>query len=68
MEATQSKASQVRRYKLLNVSLERLMQALVSLDQHVEIVVHHRDVLIMPASPWPLSKQRLRGWGSLSEE
>jgi predicted XRE-type DNA-binding protein len=35
----QSKISQVRRYKLLNISLERLMQALVSLDQHVEIVV-----------------------------
>ncbi|MBB1596699.1 helix-turn-helix domain-containing protein [Achromobacter sp. UMC46] len=34
---TQPKVSQVRRYKLLNVSLERLMQALVSLDQHVEI-------------------------------
>ena len=36
---TQSKISQVRRYKLLTISLERLMQALVSLDQHVEIVV-----------------------------
>ena len=36
---TQSKISQVRRYKLLNISLERLMQALVSLDQHVQIVV-----------------------------
>jgi Uncharacterized conserved small protein len=36
---TQSKVSQVRRYKLQNISLERLMQALVSLDQHVEIVV-----------------------------
>lgn len=35
----QSKISQVRRYKLLNISLERLMQGLVSLDQHVEIVV-----------------------------
>lgn len=41
---TQSKVSQVRRYQLQNISLERLMQALVSLDQHVEIVVrpaHH---------------------------
>ena len=37
---TQPKVSQVRRYKLQNISLERLMQALVSLDQHVEIVVH----------------------------
>ena len=36
---TQPKVSQVRRYKLLNISLERLMQALVSLDQRVEIVV-----------------------------
>ena len=36
---TQPKVSQVRRYKLQNISLERLMQALVSLDQNVEIVV-----------------------------
>jgi predicted XRE-type DNA-binding protein len=36
---TQSKVSQVRRYKLQNISLERLMQALVSLDQQVKIVV-----------------------------
>ncbi len=36
---TQPKVSQVRRYKLQNISLDRLMQALVSLDQRVEIVV-----------------------------
>lgn len=36
---SQPKVSQVRRYQLQNISLERLMQALVSLDQHVEIVV-----------------------------
>lgn len=36
---TQPKVSQVRRYKLQNISLERLMQALVALDQHVEIVI-----------------------------
>ncbi|KRC78473.1 hypothetical protein D3C87_1545400 [compost metagenome] len=36
---TQSKVSQIRRYKLLNISLERLMQALVALNQHVEIRV-----------------------------
>lgn len=36
---TQPKVSQIRRYKLQNISLERLMQALVSLDQDVEIVV-----------------------------
>jgi predicted XRE-type DNA-binding protein len=37
---TQPKVSQVRRYKLQNISLERLMQALVALDQRVEILVH----------------------------
>ena len=36
---TQPKVSQVRRYKLQNISLERLMQALVALDQRVEIIV-----------------------------
>lgn len=36
---TQPKVSQVRHYKLQNTSLERLMQALVSLGQHVQIVV-----------------------------
>ena len=36
---TQPKVSQVRRYKLPNISLARLMHALVSLDQRVEIVV-----------------------------
>lgn len=36
---TQPKVSQVRRYRLQNISLERMMQALVSLDQRVEIVV-----------------------------
>jgi predicted XRE-type DNA-binding protein len=36
---SQPKVSQVRRYQLQNISLERLMQALVSMDQRVEIVV-----------------------------
>jgi predicted XRE-type DNA-binding protein len=36
---TQPKVSQVRRFKLQNLSLERLMQALVSIGQRVEIVV-----------------------------
>jgi len=36
---TQPKVSQVRRYKLQNISLERLMQALVTLDQQVVITV-----------------------------
>jgi predicted XRE-type DNA-binding protein len=35
----QPKVSQIRRYKLQNISLERLMQTLVSLGRHVEIVV-----------------------------
>lgn len=33
------KVSQVRRYKLQNISLERMMQALAALDQHIEIIV-----------------------------
>lgn len=36
---TQPKISQVRGYKLQNISLERLMQALVAMDQQVEITV-----------------------------
>ncbi|MBB1626158.1 helix-turn-helix domain-containing protein [Achromobacter sp. UMC71] len=36
---TQPKISQIRHYKLRSISLERLMRALVSLDQHVEIRV-----------------------------
>lgn len=36
---TQPKVSQVRRYKLQNISLERMMRALVSLDQRIEIIV-----------------------------
>ena len=39
---TQAKVSQVRRYRLQNISLERLMEALVSLDQRVEIIVQPR--------------------------
>lgn len=36
---TQPKVSQIRHFKLQNISLERLLQALVSLDQRVEITV-----------------------------
>ena len=36
---TQPKVSQVRRYKLQNISLERLLQAMVSLNQCVDMVV-----------------------------
>lgn len=35
----QPKVSAIRNYKLRGISLERLMQALTALDQHVEIVV-----------------------------
>jgi predicted XRE-type DNA-binding protein len=37
--AAHPKVSQVRRYKLQKISLKWLVQALASLDQHVEIVV-----------------------------
>ncbi|HSY01920.1 MAG TPA: helix-turn-helix transcriptional regulator [Acidobacteriaceae bacterium] len=40
---TQPKVSQIRRYQLKNISLERLIQALVALDQHVEIVIRPVD-------------------------
>lgn len=36
---TQPKVPQVRRYKLRDISLKRLMPVLVSLDQQVKIVV-----------------------------
>lgn len=36
---TQPKVSQIRHYKLRNISVERLMLALVALGQKVEIVV-----------------------------
>jgi len=45
---SQPKVSQVRRYKLQNISLERLMQALVSLDQRVEIVVQPAEKKRVP--------------------
>ena len=35
----QPKVSAIRNYKLSGISLERLMQALTALDQHVEIIV-----------------------------
>ena len=35
----QPKVSAIRNYKLRGISLERLMQALTALDQHVEIIV-----------------------------
>lgn len=36
---TQPKVPRIRHYNLHNISLERLMQALVALDQCIEIVV-----------------------------
>lgn len=36
---TQPKVSHIRRYKIENISLERLMKALVTLDQDVAITV-----------------------------
>ena len=47
---SQPKVSQIRRYKLLNISLERLMLALVSLDQRVEIRVRARAAPTLPES------------------
>ena len=35
----QAKVSAIRHYRLRGLSLERLMQALTALDQHVEIVI-----------------------------
>lgn len=39
----QPKVSAIRNYKLRGISLERLMQALTALGQHVEIVVKPSD-------------------------
>lgn len=39
----QPKVSAIRNYKLRGISLERLMQALTALGQHVEIVVRPSD-------------------------
>ncbi len=40
----QPKVSAIRNYKLRGISLERLMQALTALGQHVEIVVRPSTV------------------------
>lgn len=53
---SQPKVSQIRRYKLLNISLERLMLALVSLDQRVEIRVRRA-----PLRPCRNQRRRLTG-------
>ena len=46
---TQAKVSALVNYKLRGISLERLMQALVALDQNVEITVRPRGRSRMPA-------------------
>jgi len=44
----QPKVSAIRNYKLRGISLERLMQALTALGQHVEIVVSPSTKRIPP--------------------
>ena len=43
MGIDQPKVSAIRTYKLTGISLERLMQALTALGQHVEIIVRPCD-------------------------
>ncbi|MDO5530926.1 helix-turn-helix domain-containing protein [Sutterella sp.] len=38
---TQPKVSQIKNYNLKNISLERLINALVALDQRVDIIITH---------------------------
>ena len=47
---TQAKAPALRNYKLRGISLERLMQVLVALDQNVDIVVRPRGRSKRPAA------------------
>jgi predicted XRE-type DNA-binding protein len=44
----QPKVSSIWNYKLRGISLERLMQALTALDQHVEIVVRPASKTVPP--------------------
>ena len=43
LKIPQPKVSAIRTYKLTGISLERLMQALTALGQHVEIIVRPCD-------------------------
>jgi predicted XRE-type DNA-binding protein len=45
---SQSKVSQISRYKLTNVSVGRLLQALVALEQRIDIYIRPSD---QPTSP-----------------
>jgi hypothetical protein len=44
----QPKVSAIHNYKLRGISLERLLQALADLDQHVEIVVSPSTPAVPP--------------------
>jgi len=48
---SQPKVSAIRNYKLRGISLERLIQALVDLDQQVEIVVTPTDPSTQASGP-----------------
>lgn len=45
---SQSKVSQVSRYKLANISVGRLLQALVALEQHIDIVIRPSKENVAP--------------------
>jgi predicted XRE-type DNA-binding protein len=40
---TQPKVSQIRRYQLRNISVGRLLQALVALEQRIDILIQSTD-------------------------
>lgn len=46
---TQPKISQIRRYKLDNISVGRLLQALVALGQRIDIVISPAEQRTLPA-------------------
>ena len=46
---TQPKISQIRRYKLVNISVGRLLQALVALGQRIDIVISPAEQKTLPA-------------------
>ena len=55
----QPKVSAIRRYRLQGISLERLMQALVALDQSVKIIVRNRRPqthggIVVAAASWSI--------------
>jgi predicted XRE-type DNA-binding protein len=45
---TQPKISQIRRYKLDNISVGRLLQALVALGQRIDIVISPAEQRTLP--------------------